>query len=161
MQDVPSVPVIASEQALGDLLMARKPDPLLAELAKAAEDSSRSKLTAWMRSNYEDFADLLRRRGAAWEKWARLFIEKGLMPKPADYDEPGKVGDAARARAGETAKRAWNRTRQRMEASSGTQRGRKSNRRDAAAPGAPAQSDAPGTEGGDDLLFAKPKNWKG
>jgi hypothetical protein len=82
--------------------MTKRPDPHLERIARAlGEASARSKLGRWMTANHDDFAALLDEHGANWTVLTDTFKAEGLMP--------------ADARAA-TAKRTWQRVRQRVAA---------------------------------------------
>ena len=80
--------------------MTKRPDPHLERIARAlGEASARSKLGRWMTANHDDFAALLDEHGANWTVLTDTFKAEGLMP-----------ADAKAA----TAKRTWQRVRQRV-----------------------------------------------
>jgi hypothetical protein len=87
--------------------MTKRPDPHLERIAKAlGAASARSKLGRWMAANHDDFAALLDEHGANWTVLTATFKAEGLMPPEAK---------AA------TAKRTWQRVRQRVAARAGNE----------------------------------------
>ncbi|HWX49650.1 MAG TPA: hypothetical protein VNZ61_16495 [Roseomonas sp.] len=86
-------------------------DPILARIqASRAEGPRRSPLANWLLRHHEAFARILREGGANWERFAVVFVEEGLLPRPEHFDAPGPEGHKARRRVAETARKAWART---------------------------------------------------